>query len=355
MKNGFFLLAVFVCVVVGLSVRAGAGVVELRASARAAPGAPVTLADIATLEGPEAQALAGVVVLETPGADAAARPWIEIDLATVRAALERAGVNWGRVALRGNSCSLRIGSGEREPEPEREPQAYQRREPERVDLSGPPTIRARIARTLARFYGVSPDDLQLLFDERDDDLLAQLERGRRIELQPEASPSSGRVPVTVRIYQGMRIVEERTVRIDARVRQDVLMLTSDIRRGDEFTAEHVRTESRWLSPGPMYATDIDAVVGSRARTRMQAGTSLRLDHVESPVVVRRNELVTVRCLSGSVVLTGKARALSDARVGDLIEMRLLGARESFLARVDGPGRAVSDTNHQQRENKEREQ
>jgi flagella basal body P-ring formation protein FlgA len=87
--------------------------------------------------------------------------------------------------------------------------------------------------------------------------------------------------------------------------------------------------------------DASEVVGKLARTRLSAGTILREAVVEKPVVIRRNELVTVHCLSGSVALRVEARAMDEGREGDVIEFRVDRGSEPFTARVSGPGVAVA--------------
>ncbi len=342
-------MAAALCAAVAASA-AEAGVVTLWPSATCAAakaGDEIRLGDVARLEGEDAAALGGVVVAV---ADAAAerRNAIEIDLPAVRKALDGAGVNWGRLALHGSTCLVRLGgAGEGQAAAEVKTVAP-RRVHEVVEVEGRDTIRARIARDLARHFGVAPLDLRLLFDARDEDLLLQSERGRRVEAQVGAGPNSARVPVTIRVYESQRIVLERTLRVEAEVRVQAVVLAADARRGEILQAEALRTEWMWMAPGLPIAPSVEGAAGSKARTRLAMGTVLRLDHLESPVIVKRGDLVTVKCLSGSVALTAKARAQADARVGDLIELQLDGAEKAFLARIDGPGRAVADLDQAQR-------
>lgn len=329
-----FLLAVIVSVVTGVC--ASGGVVQLRLSADVEPGAPVLLGDIAALDGREAEALRGVVVREA--APAAGEPG-EVALSDVRRALDESGVNWGLVALRGNVCALRTGVSAAAPA--RRERERPEVEHEVVDLRGAQTVRTYAARTLAAMFGVSPEDLRLAFDDSERALLDVSDLGRRIETQPLGESTGSRVPIAVWVYEADRVIASGTVRADVRVRRPAVVLTQSVARGERIRPGSLSREVMWLEPtGGTPVATVEEAVGGVARARMQAGTVLRLEHLEAPVVIRRGELVTVHCVSGGVVVKSKARATHDARLGDMVELSLGRDRRSFVARADAPGRAV---------------
>jgi len=326
------LRSILITMLVAASAAFGATSVTLRASAIAAPGA-VLLGDVATVEGEDAATLDGVVVAsEWPASG-------ELSLRDVREALDAAGVNWGRVTLRGGTCRLRAG------EPRMvaaEAPGEAAAKPGVVDLDGPPSLRIKIARVLGELYGVANEDLRLLFDERDADILGPMAAGRRYEVVANSGASSGRAPVTVTVFEGSRLVESRSVRADVQVRTRTLMLRRDLNRGERIDAAAISAEERWISPaGSPVIGSIGAAEGLLARTRLTAGTVLREALVEKPVLVRRNELATVHCLSGSVSLRVEARAMSDGRLGEVIEFRTGREADPFRARVSGAGIAVA--------------
>src|SRR5215471_6144008 len=84
----------------------GQSIIELKSSARTAPGATVTLRDVATLTGPDATALAETRIQPSG---------TTIGIEDVRKALEGK-VNWGRVSLRGGVCTLMTSGASREPQ-----------------------------------------------------------------------------------------------------------------------------------------------------------------------------------------------------------------------------------------------
>lgn len=311
--------------------------VTLRPGARVADLSAVTLGAVAELSGPEVEPFAD---MQIPIAGADTQAWVEVKIEDVRRALDGAKVNWGRVSLRGTQCTVRLQSVAVQKD-DRVVEAPQPRVPTTVSLEGPATVRTRVVSLMARLYDVAPEDLRVLFDDSEESFLDMPEAGRRIEVQPAATASSSRFAVIVWVYEGDLLVESRTLRIDLRVRRPVVTLRTELQRGDVIRAEHLSAETVWLEPtGPATISSIESAVGSVARRRLGAGTMLRVDLLESPILVRRNELVTVHCISGGIVVKAKARARAEAREGDLVELSMDGSKKTFQARIVGPGRAV---------------
>ncbi len=316
----------------------GTGIVELRASIRAARGATLTLADVARLEGADACALGGVVVAPSVQGRSAADLTARLTLEDVRGALEPLHINWGRLVLRGSFCVVRFTEA---PTPAVEPAPVGAREPATVDLDGPETVRARVARLVGRMLGVENKDLRLLFDRADGEFLGAAVGERRVEVQPASSPSSGHLALVVWIYEGDRLVESRTVKAAAQVRREVVVVTQDVERGSAMPREHLRVETLWLEAGGSApVSSLEHAAGLHARRRLAAGTALRMDVVEAPLAIRRGELVTVHCVSGGVVVKAIGRAQADAREGEYVDLLLEGAAQTFRARAAGQGRAV---------------
>ncbi|TVQ59734.1 MAG: flagella basal body P-ring formation protein FlgA [Phycisphaerales bacterium] len=350
-----FLRSVLIIVLLALGAaeaRCAGAEIALRQAARVAPDAPLTLGDIADLRGEEALAHAGVVLV-TRARDAAARTgWYEVRLDEVREALEREGVNWGRLSLTGSTCIVRVSRPPEISETNAAPTTVTgrdraKRTPVGVDLGDGATVRAYAQRALMRLYGVEASDLRVAFDPSDDALLDTRVWGRRIDVQPGGSSGSSRIMLNVWVYEGERIAASGVIRADVEVRRDVIVTTAALRRGDAIASEVLRQERLWMSPGgAAFITSLDDAAGAHARTRVGVGTALRTDHIETPIVVRRNELVTVHCVSGGIVIRTPARAQGDARVGDVIEFRIDRTRRPFLARVGGPGIAVMLADHE---------
>ena len=337
------------CALLVWAAGAAAGTVRLKGSALVAPGGPVVLRDLAELTGADAD-LGDVVIVSDSGGKRGSAAWITVDVGDVRAALEKAGVSAGRVAVSGGRCVVRFagaGLGEETKKsatatPTQAP-AQPARRPEVVDTGGPATVRTRIVEMLDRMYGVEsdPSSLRVRFDEGDEALLAMEEWGRRVLVRPGTSGTGGRVLVEVRVLSGDQIVESRTIGVDVEIRRRVLVLTADVGRRDEISEAMVRETEMWVSPrGAGGPTSTAEVVGQRARKPLDAGDVLRSGDVEPSIVVARGSAVTVFCLKGGIGVQARGRAMADGREGEMIECHLTDSRKAFLARVDGPGRVV---------------
>ncbi len=320
-----------------LGVATLAGEITLRPGARVAPGATISLADVADLSGADAEALADATILTL--ADGAKRASIEPR--DVRAALDERSVNWGRLTLRGARCEIVvIQPAEEKPAP-RAPAPAPIDPMQPIDPAAPSTVRTIAGATLARLFSVQLTDLKVAFDESARALLDTPAYGRRVQIQPAAAPSGSRIPLNVWIYDHDRVVSSGQIRADVLVRRTAVVASAALSRGQAISAGDVSLETMWLEPDAGSPIDtLDDAVGLVCRTRIPAGTTLRADHLERPLVVRRGDLVTVHCISGGIVVKSPARALSDGHDGEVIEFQVDKSRRPFLARVNGAGRAV---------------
>ncbi len=326
------LLTLLLAVIAAASSSAFAGSISLRPSVTLAAAGEVTLGDIAILDGADAQDLATVVL----GSVDERR---EFTLQDVRAALETRKVNWGRIALRGAGCSVRIATQKIEPAEQSAqitPAEYS------PGASGVETIGDRIVATLRELFGAEPENIRVALEDAGKGLLNRAILGRRVDIET-SSASSSRLTIRVWMYEGDHLVADGQVRADVSLRVDVFTLNAPVGRGERIEASMLSRATVWMPPSgaPPIRQEAQAV-GAVARTRLDTGTIVRTDHVEAPVVVKRGDLVTVHALAGSMLLKTKARALADGREGELVELSRARDRKSFLARVAGPGLVILD-------------
>ena len=319
--------------IAALGALAQAGTVELRSLARVEPGRDVTLADVARLTGEDAQDL-GEIVLIGRDDPALSRGRASVAIERVRALIDARGVNWGMLTLRGGRCDVLVREARTKPAPE--VQTPQRTE--ESPSSGAATVRTFVERRLRETFGVDdPGDMRIRFDDRDEDLLSMTLDGRLVDAH--TTGSSSRVPVSVSVYEGERLLERRQIRAEVMIRRQVCVLREPARRGERIDASMFTLETRWMATDTSPLTPEEAAA-SEIKSPVDAGVVLERKHVEAPVVVRRGGLVVVHYLSGPVILKTRARALSDGRMGDRIQFEALGTKRRFMARVDGADRAV---------------
>jgi flagella basal body P-ring formation protein FlgA len=319
--------------------------ITLRASARLAEDAQqVRLTDVADLVGPEAATLGELIVVDQTDTRADRDGLIRVDVGMVRAALDtHAGINWGKLTLRGRACTIRI----KDPSPPggvRAPLSADTKgratRPVPVDLSGPATVRTAVATRLAAAYGVSIDHLRLGFDAVDDGVLGSLTAGRTVDIDLGASPGSARVPITVNLYSGESVVLSHTLQADVLVNRPVVSAAAAIERGRAITASDLSSVEQWVAPSLTPSPLPDELIGSIAQNRIAAGKTIERDDVAAPLACKRGDTVFVHCLSGSVIVKVKAKAMGQARDGETVQLKMEGSDEPFTARMSGKGRAV---------------
>lgn len=326
------LLAVVALASGARSAEDGAIRVTMRSTARVVDGSPVTLGDIAGVEGDAAERLRALVVLEVADGD---EGWVEIDGEHVRSLLRAHGVRGGTLELRGGSCAVLAMRATTPAAREASVETLAASEQTQEDLRG--TVRERVEMAIAESLGVGRGDVRLRFDARDGDVLGEMVGDRA--LVARAAGMGDRVPVSLTVYEGDRVVESRVIRVGVEVQREVLVAARDLARGDALDGQSVRIEQRWLAPTVRPAAlrgDADRVCTRGVR----AGRVIEEHEVTMPIVVRRGDLVSIHCVSGSLVVEmQRMRARGDGRVGELIEFES-SDRSRVVARVDAPGRAV---------------
>lgn len=322
-----------------------ADTIELRSSARAA--IPVSLRDVAELDGPDALALGDLVIFEQAKDTGVTR--LELSVEEVRAALNTAksDIRWGKIALSGDSCSVRLIQEKKDaPAPQAEPEPAPAPAPRAP--AGPiwrvvadfkeEGLRSAIGSRLASFLKADPGEVRVAYADSDSALLDTPSVGRTLDIQPTGLGAM--VPVMVRIFEGERVVAAGTAKVRVEQKLNVVGATRALHRGDIVTSEVIFSESRWTTPGERLATQA-AVLGSVVKNRLQPGELFLESDVEPAMLVKRGDIVNLACLSGSIVMNTKARALANGRENEMIEFAPLSNTKSRVtARVVAPGQAV---------------
>jgi flagella basal body P-ring formation protein FlgA len=241
-------------------------------------------------------------------------------------------VNWGRITLRGSECRVVRAA---EPVPPAAVAAPSAAAP-RPAIEG--TVRGATIARVAQWCGVAPEDLRITFAPEDDDILNLPVAGRTLEVR--AAGDSDRLPIAIALYAGDRTVASKTIRTSVEVRRTVLVTASAQHRGDTIRDEDVTEESRWVGP-TVKAASREQAIGATVQGRLDARAVVTEDDVAPSVVVRKGEIVSIRCISGSIVLATRGRAMGPGRTGELAQFQSLdGSKRTFFARIDGKGRAI---------------
>jgi flagella basal body P-ring formation protein FlgA len=310
--------------------------IQLRPFVRLA-GERVTLADVAVLQGPVATSLGGIVLIEDlTGTLARRADGARIELAMVREIVEReTSINKGRLTISGVSCIVRPAFSA----PAMVDSPAARQTPATPAVHGQSgTLRDAIARRIAAELNVQTEDLRLAFDQRQDDMLSTPVFGRAVAVHQTGSGEQQ--TFGVRVYEGDRLVVNGNVRVGVLVKRRAVIAKGGIAKGEVFSVASLGEEDRWL-PTTVRPLAMEEIAGGTARVRLSTGDAIEARHVETSLAVRKGDLVSVDCVSGTVVIRTTARALQNGREGDVVPMVTLAWHKPISVRVGAGGRGVA--------------
>lgn len=320
-----------VLAIVGLftPIAAADGTITLRPIARVGPGQPLLLSTVATLVGDDAASL-GALELPLTGD--------EVSIDDLREALAtKPAINWGRLTLAGSKCRIVIVRPVSEPA---EPTA-----PTVTHVAAPasgPTLRSILPARIAESLGIAPDRLRLEFDDHGPDaaLLDESITGRTLDIRPMGA--SDRLPISVTMYEQDRIVAQGTLRARTTTLRDVLVTRGPIGRGESISEINAERREVWLPLSARVLAPDDAI-GRVARARIAADRTISPQDAQAPIAIHKGDQAFIHCVSGSIILKLRARALEDGGVGDSIPFAGMDGRKDrvIMARVDAPGVAIA--------------
>jgi flagella basal body P-ring formation protein FlgA len=123
---------------------------------------------------------------------------------------------------------------------------------------------------------------------------------------------------------------------------EVLTLTHSLAAGDVVQPQDVIWTKVQSHMAPNDApSDAAQVIGQSARRPLREGAALAAHDLASPVVIRRDQLVTVAYVTDGIELTVQGKAGSDASVGQSVEIINTQSKKTIAAIATGPGRAVT--------------
>lgn len=329
MSIGRTILWMTLAFAMSICVARGQTEIRLLTSARVAQ-APVRVADVAVVAGARAAEIGRVVVRESVEAD-------RITLDEVREAIREhvQGLDWGRTAISGGTCAIVVATTRDESATDEES-----RRPTRASEMPPGTVGTLIAAKIAGELGVEPASLRFLFNDHSE-IIREKTAGRTVELNLQGI--GDRTPVRVRLYEGDRMVAAGSTTAEVEVEREVAVALRRVERGSTIGPEDVRRELMWLRPSETPASPA-SLAGQAASRLIREGQVVGESDVRAPIVVERGDIVVVHCFAGSLHGQLRAKAMSPARDGEVIEFETLEAdrklRRIITARVNGPGRAI---------------
>lgn len=307
--------------------------VILRKHARLSPDSPVRVSDLATLSGPDGEAIGGVEFSQDVGALLSGEHWYPVTADAIREAIERADPDaaWGFIQISGSACYLGVQrEADRVTQVSKEPTS----EPKK---SARADIRDLTIKKLAKVFDIAPERIRATFRPSDEAVLDIPVLGRRVTVVPLGMSAS--MPIRLRLYEQNGSLREWTVRASIEVERQVVRLSRTVNRGEPLLSTDLNLDTTWLA-SDVAPADASLAIGAIAKRKLDAGSIVRARDIERPVLVSKGELVRIHMLSGALVIESEARALEDGREGETIELEPTLGSGRFRAVVRGRGRAM---------------
>jgi flagella basal body P-ring formation protein FlgA len=324
---------IIACVMLLLAADAAAGIttITLRSTVRVSHDQPITLSDIGGIAGDQAEMLEGLQLDDLlVDVDTA---WCALSSDQIRLLIDAdKQLNGGSIVIEGTECSVRrVGGSNTDPKVRAHDETK-----EQLDTDGP-VVRDHIERWVRDRYQVGTDLVKMSFREHDDAFLTKSTAGRLVEIREVSR--RGRTAIRVIVLDELIVEEERALIFDVEIFREVLIANQRVNRGSRLDESMFMTERRWVSPEAQ-SVGINEAVGMALSKTINAGQLIEAQHIELPLVIRRGDIVSAKSISGSVVVTVRGRAKSNARLGETVEIESMNAENQFRAKATGKGRAV---------------
>lgn len=116
----------------------------------------------------------------------------------------------------------------------------------------------------------------------------------------------------------------------------VAVLGHAVAKGERLEAGDFTMEGR-TAAAARGALGIEDAMGMEATRNLAPGMVVRRTDVMTPQLVRRGEPVTIKLVSGPLVITAAGRALSGGSKGDLVRVVTNSTSRTLDGMVDGSG------------------
>jgi flagella basal body P-ring formation protein FlgA len=115
-------------------------------------------------------------------------------------------------------------------------------------------------------------------------------------------------------------------------------LTRSLRPGEVIKASDVVVERRPKIELRNDGIARDQAVGMAAKSQLRSGQALRADDLIRPLIVQRNEAVTITYEVPGIMLTVRGKAIEAGALGDVVGVLNIQSNRTVQATVTGPGR-----------------
>lgn len=306
------------------------------------------LVDFRGLDSVESDALRELVITDAPPQGGSRIIHHEM----IRAALSAKGVNLSQISLKGSAqCEVSRPaalqpadrSAEAAPTDSRSSSGHA------LSASNAKTTVAAQGRTLrdaivshfelefSRFGGKA----EVLFDGKDEQVLALTGPRLEFKIQPEAKAALGLTALEVEIFKGGEIAQTLRLLVRTALSRHVVTARRAINQGATVVATDVElVPVTFTRLDDLGVEDVSIVLGQRAKKFIPAGTAIEPETLEPVPLVLRGQLITLVSEVGGVRIVTTAKACAAGKRGETIRVRSEDDHKVELdAIVTGPGEA----------------
>ena len=154
-----------------------------------------------------------------------------------------------------------------------------------------------------------------------------------------ADPRTGRFDISFEL-PGSAMSRRLPLRFTGTAREmtDVATLTRSLRQGETIKGSDVTIDRRPKNEAGLDGMSPEQAIGMATRVAMRAGQAVRGNDLMKPLVVQRNEPVSILYEIPGIVLTVRGKAVEAGAVGDMINVLNVQSNRTVQATVTGPGR-----------------
>jgi len=206
----------------------------------------------------------------------------------------------------------------------------------------PQEISARIAQALAGQYGFGDaHNIQVAFDREVRTL--QVEANATGELQVlglSYDPRTTRFEASLDLPSSTAIRQQSARFTGTAIETvDAITVTRPVEHGEVLSASDLTVARRPKAEGPAI-TDIKAAAGHAARHALRPGQPLHDADLMKPILVQRNDTVTIVYEAPGITLTLRGQAQEAGGLGDTVSVANVQSKRVIQGIVTGPGRVT---------------
>ena len=105
------------------------------------------------------------------------------------------------------------------------------------------------------------------------------------------------------------------------IRSKFVVLTKSLQPGEIIDTDDVMLIQRDANPGVGYFSDVDDVVGRKAKKALTINKVIRTRHLELDYAIQKDQSVTIESQIGSVTVISAGVAVDDAQLGERVKVK----------------------------------